>query len=187
MLASATSATGSSWSTERASLVAEALRGAHTGRSTMQTLRMRVYGESMLPALWPGDIVEIAPCSPRDPRQGEIVLALRDGRLFLHRLIAPIDAGGFLLCGDSMPAPDPCFPIECLLGRLVRRSSAEQSYSWSDQALRPGLPASISRALGIILCYVTPARSLALRWHERKKRLGGDFRESEPIAEPEGV
>jgi len=112
MLASATSATGSSWSTERASLVAEALRGAHTGRSTMQTLRMRVYGESMLPALWPGDIVEIAPCSPRDPRQGEIVLAFATA-VFSYTVLSP----------RLTPADSFCAAIPCPLPTLVFRSS----------------------------------------------------------------
>ena len=41
----------------------------------------------MLPALWPGDVVEIASCSLEDVRPGEIVLARREGRLFLHRLV----------------------------------------------------------------------------------------------------
>ena len=59
-------------------------------------LRLRVRGESMLPTLWPGDVVEIASCSEDDVRAGEIVLALRDGRFFLHRLIARSAADGFL-------------------------------------------------------------------------------------------
>src|ERR1019366_10100376 len=85
-------------------------------------LRLQVYGESMLPALWPGDVVEIASCSREDVRPGEIVLALREGRLVLHRLVAPCTPNGFLLRGDSVPGPDPLFPSEALLGRLVRRA-----------------------------------------------------------------
>src|SRR6202163_1814360 len=97
----------SSWSAERSALVADALRRFG------QSVRLRVHGESMLPALWPGDVVEIAGCSLEDVRPGEIVLARRDGRLFLHRLVGRFDGpstpNGFLLRGDSMPAPDPQF------------------------------------------------------------------------------
>ena len=81
-------------------------------------LRLRVHGESMLPTLWPGDLVEIANCSPEELRTGEIVLAMREGRFFLHRLVAPCTSNGFLLRGDSMPGPDPLFPPEALVGRI---------------------------------------------------------------------
>ena len=109
----------SSWSAEGSALVAESLRASGCSR-------LRVRGESMLPALWPGDVVEIASCSPEDVRPGEIVLALRDGRLFLHRLLAPCKPSGFLLRGDSMPGPDPRFPPGAMLGRLVRRVGEER-------------------------------------------------------------
>ena len=114
MLEDATSALRSSCSAAGSALVADVLRRG--GR-----LRLQVRGESMLPTLWPGDVVEIASCSLDDVRPGEIVLARRDGRLFLHRLAAPCTPNGFLLRGDSMPGPDPRFPPEALLGRLVRR------------------------------------------------------------------
>jgi len=107
------SAQRSSWSAEGSALVADALR--RSGH-----LRLQVHGESMLPALWPGDVVEIASCSLADVRPGEIVLARREGRLFLHRFVAPCTPDGFLLRGDSMPNPDPLFPSEALLGRLAR-------------------------------------------------------------------
>lgn len=84
-------------------------------------VRLRVYGQSMLPALWPGDVVEIESCALENVQPGEIVLAQRDGRLFLHRFLAPCPPNGFLLRGDSMPGPDPQYFREALLGRLVSR------------------------------------------------------------------
>ena len=107
---------------ERSALVAEALR--LSGR-----LRLQVHGESMLPALWPGDVVEIASCSLEDLRPGEIVLARRDGRLFLHRLVSTRKPDGFLLRGDSMPGSDPQFPAEALLGRLVSKAGETRGVS----------------------------------------------------------
>jgi len=90
MLEITTSAARSSWSAVRSALVADVLRGSGY-------LRLQVRGESMLPALWPGDVVEIASCSPEDVRPGEIVLALRDGRFFLHRLVTRSQPSGFVL------------------------------------------------------------------------------------------
>ena len=167
----------SRWSAEGSALVADALQ--RSGR-LRQSVRLRVHGESMLPALWPGDVVEIASCSPEDVRPGEIVLALRDGRLFLHRFVGrfvghfndPCKPNGFLLRGDSMPGPDPQFPTEALLGRLVQK--VDEARAVSPAALRRGFRAKWlgvkwSRALGTLLCHCGVARRLALKLHSRRK------------------
>jgi hypothetical protein len=144
----------------------------------------------MLPALWPGDVVEIASCSLEDVRPGEILLARREGRLFLHRLVGrlndPCTPNGFLLRGDSMPRPDPLFPPEALLGRLVRIADEESAVSAS--ALRPGFGmkwfgVKWSRALGMLLCHCSLARRVALKLHSRRKASAGEFRNSEPAAD----
>jgi len=146
-------AAASSWSAERSALAADALR--QSGR-----LRLRVHGESMLPTLWPGDVVEIATCSMEDVRSPEIVLAEREGRFFLHRLIAPCTPNGFRLRGDSMPACDPPYPPEALLGRLVRRPDSRQGLS----------SAAFSRALGMLLCYCGAARRVAMKLQSRRRK-----------------
>jgi hypothetical protein len=146
-----TSAACSSWSAEHSALAAGALR--QSGH-----LRLRVRGGSMLPTLWPGDVVEIAACSVEDVRSPEIVLAEREGRFFLHRLIAPSATDGFRLRGDSMPAYDPEHPPEALLGRLVRRPDSRQILS----------SATFSRALGVLLCCGV-ARRLALKIQSRRR------------------
>jgi hypothetical protein len=144
-----------------------------------------------LPDLWPGDVVEIASCSLEDVRSGDILLALRDGRLFLHRFVALCTPNGFLLRGDSMPAPDPQFPPEALLGRLVRR--VDQGRAVSEPALRLGfdatwlgatwLGAKWSRAVGTLLCHCGVARRLALKLHSRRKASAHEFRNSQPAAD----
>ena len=55
------------WHAERSALAAASL--CESGR-----LRLQLRGESMLPTLWPGDVVEIASCSVDDVHPGEIVL-----------------------------------------------------------------------------------------------------------------
>jgi hypothetical protein len=136
---------------ERVAVATQSLR--HAG-----CLRLQVHGESMLPTLWPGDVVEIE-TSPIDAvRPGEIVLAEREGHFYLHRLVAHTDQNGFLLRGDSMPASDPEFPNSAFLGRLV---------SGADHVQAPTL---WSRALGQLLCHCAPARSLVLSLKARRKK-----------------
>jgi len=124
----------------------------------------------MLPALWPGDVVEIASCSPEDVRPGEIVLALREGRLFLHRFVGrfndPCEPSGFLLRGDSMPGPDPRFPPGAMLGRLVRRVGEERVIAAVTR--RRWFAVKCSRALGALFCHCGLARRLALKLHSRR-------------------
>ena len=131
-----------------ADLAAESLRASGG-------LRLGVRGESMLPTLWPGDVVEIVRCTIDEVRAGEIVLAVRDGRFFLHRFAGRLHAGGFLLRGDSMPAADPEFSGAALLGRLAGSTRPLRLWSW---------------VLGRILCYCGPARRLALTLHARGRR-----------------
>jgi len=179
MLEDTTSAARLSWSAERSALVADVLRRS----DHLHQVRLRVHGESMLPTLWPGDVVEIASCSLEDVRPGEIVLARREGRLFLHRLIAPCTPNGFLLRGDSVPGPDPLFPPEALLGRLV--CSATEGRAGSVPALRPGFGAKWSRAVGMLFCHCSVARRLALKLHSRRQASARQFRDPESTAEME--
>ena len=139
-----------SLSPQREALAVEALR--RTCR-----LRLQVRGESMLPTLWPGDVAEIAACSISDVRRGEIVLAFREGRFFLHRFIAPREHDGFLTRGDSMPGPDPVFPADALLGKLMHVVREGQTVS---VPARPW-----SRVVGMFFCYCSSARRAALRFH----------------------
>ena len=142
------------WSSQRAALAVEALRcGGH--------LRLQVHGESMLPSLWPGDVAEIESCSLHEVGRGEIVLAFREGRFFLHRFLTRSDGGGFVARGDSMPGPDPAFPSDALLGKLVGVNRAGQPVSLS---LSLSLAARLwSRAMGALFCYCGFARRIALR------------------------
>jgi hypothetical protein len=205
-LRSTASVPDSSRSAVRSALVAAVLRRrGHLPEDVCLPVRLRVHGESMLPTLWPGDVVEIASCSLEDVRPGAIVLALRDGRLFLHRLVAT-QPNGFVLRGDSMPGPDPLFPPEALLGRLVSCAGKEVAsrfvsghrlsdaatasnedallgaghrFSAATAVLRLDLGAKCSRAIGMLLCHCGVARRLALKLH-RRKASAHEFQNPEP-------
>jgi len=163
------------WEAEVLALAAQSLR--ESGR-----LQLQVRGESMLPTLWPGDVVEISKCRVEDVRPGEIVLALRDGRFFLHRFVARLHPEGFRLRGDSMPAPDPGFPKEALLGRLAGyagRGEKRIGNSKGAQSLFPLRPCWW--AIGQLCCYCGPVRRLALELHSRKRNA----REARRLADAE--
>jgi hypothetical protein len=162
----------------RSALVGDVLRKNAT---SPQLVRLRVYGESMLPALWPGDFVEIESCSPEDARPGEIVLAMRDGQLFLHRLLSPCTLEGFRLRGDSLPHPDPEFPREAFLGRLLRR--AESGNGVSAPGLRPGPGTGLGRAIGLLFCHCAPVRRVALTLHSLRRAWAREIRDARAGAE----
>jgi len=186
MLESTASAARLHWNAEGAALVAEALRNNVGSR---QTVRLRVHGESMLPTLWPGDVVEIESCSREDVQPGEIVLAQREGRLFLHRLASRCTPNGFVMCGDSMPAPDPPYTSEALLGRLVRR---EEEGRFSEAILRRGMASNwlglkSLRAVGILLSYSGMARTFALKFYRRRNTWARGPLSAEAAAEQESL
>ena len=91
-------------------------------------LRLRVVGSSMLPAIWPGDILAIRPCGIAEAAVGDIVLFSRQRRLFAHRVVSR--CGDCLLTqGDGVPEPDPPVKPGELIGRvfeIVRRGKVLQ-------------------------------------------------------------
>jgi hypothetical protein len=114
----------------------------------------------MLPALRPGDIAEIVACSVNDVASGEIVLAYRDGRFFLHRFLARGESDKFLTRGESMPGPDPEFPPEAILGKVVTLVR--------EARVVPVRVGAWSRAVGLLFCYCSFARRAALRAHKSR-------------------
>jgi hypothetical protein len=96
-------------------------------------LRLRLTGHSMLPAIWPGDTVEVEQRSFAAIVPGDVVLYCRQRRLFAHRVLRIIDSKEntrLTVQGDALPEPDaPVFPVEvlgCVAG-IVR----------SDQSIHP--------------------------------------------------
>jgi len=116
----------------------------------------------MLPALWPGDVVSVLREPLEEVRRGDLVLAVREGRLFLHRFVAHAADGGFIARGDSVSQPDLPYHPKAFLGKVVtvdRRGSAIAPSS------RPGLP---QRLLSFSLCHVGMLRRAALYIHRRR-------------------
>jgi len=124
----------------RASLAGEVLQ--RTGRVVI-----RVYGTSMLPALWPGDIVFFGTCDPGCVVTGDVLLCCCDDRLLVHRVRAVLRHGGdlhFVTQGDTQRGCDRPIRAQQVLGRAVwvrrgaspareisrRRSNVNLAFSW---------------------------------------------------------
>jgi signal peptidase I len=85
------------------------------------TLRLRVTGWSMLPAVLPGDTLVVERASGDAIADGDIVLFERDRRLFAHRVVRRPNTSQdsrILTRGDSMAQPDPPVTEDELLGRV---------------------------------------------------------------------
>ena len=81
-------------------------------------VRLKVTGSSMLPAVWPGDIVTVSRCNPSEISPGQIVLCFRDGELVAHRLTGK-SVDGFITRGDSLCHYDRPFREDEILGEVV--------------------------------------------------------------------
>jgi signal peptidase I len=84
-------------------------------------LRLRVLGSSMIPSLWPGDVLLVHRRDIGGISTGEIVLFAREGRLFAHRVVSSAgESGGkqVVTQGDALRAPDPPVTSAELLGSV---------------------------------------------------------------------
>jgi len=84
-------------------------------------VRLCVSGTSMLPTLWPGDVVVVHRVDEAILQRGDVLLLQRGHRLFCHRLVRWVEHDGRRhLCtrGDFLSSDDPLFPPDNLLGRV---------------------------------------------------------------------
>ncbi len=107
-------------------------------------LRLRVSGESMVPALRPGDRVVIHPILVQDLQVGDL-LSFRQGPAVVTHRVVRSSGRDFLTKGDNLRQPDaPVSPQE-VLGRVVQVEQDGKVRSFSS---RTSLAAN--RALGVL-------------------------------------
>ena len=64
------------------------------------SLQLRVTGRSMLPAIWPGDTLEIERANPNTILEGDIAMFTTEHRFVAHRVVAK-DCAAELQASDS--------------------------------------------------------------------------------------
>jgi hypothetical protein len=122
------------------------------------TIRLQALGTSMLPSIWPGDVLRIEHKAANVTALGDIVLVSRGGRFFVHRLLEKRDCG-WITRGDSLPQNDPPVAEAQVLGRvsLIHRETG---------VIVPKPRLSVfGRTLASLLCRWDWFRNLALRFH----------------------
>ncbi len=90
-------------------------------KSTGQA-RLAVTGTSMMPAIRPGDILEVHRQSPAEILPRDVVLFLRNGGFAAHRVVEKAgepDRTLLITRGDALRLPDPPVTPEELLGRVT--------------------------------------------------------------------
>ena len=148
----------------RASVAAEALRRG--GR-----VAVRVYGTSMLGAIWPGEVVVFERCELRDVRLGEVVLYRRDERLVAHRVAEIFGKEEKLITrGDSLRENDAPVRKEDILGRAtvfwrergrshavpIRLSRLQQLFSWT--AARSNFAVEVALRIRALYFRIAPVK-----------------------------
>ena len=86
--------------------------------SNFGEVRLRVTGASMIPAIWPGDVITVCRCEITELQPGQIVLYRRKGKLVVHRVTC---VRGDLLTtrGDSLQCDDPPITKSDIIGQVV--------------------------------------------------------------------
>jgi signal peptidase I len=90
---------------------------------TFGEIRLRVFGTSMVPSIFPGDLVSVERAVVSEVSSGEIVLYAREGRMFVHRVVARTGSAEHSLLivrGDRLRHNDPPVSFPELIGRVTR-------------------------------------------------------------------
>lgn len=148
---------------EKLDLASEILRSGGT-------IQIRALGLSMLPTIWPGESLTIR--KPEDFATGDIVMFVREGRCFVHRLARDLGSAGWIARGDAMLQNDPTVARHELLGRVVaiernrRNITPSSEFPWSR------------RWFALLLGNCGRLRSAALRVHVWQQKRAAEFREN---------
>jgi hypothetical protein len=135
---------------------------------TSGRLRLAARGYSMLPSLWPGDVLTIQASALPQLSPADLVLYWREGSFFIHRVLGCELAGGetmLITRGDSMPGDDLPVSAGEVLGKVVSvERDGRVLVKLPDRTL---LTRAIGRALGW-----GRLRSIVLRLRQRRA-VGG--------------
>lgn len=135
-------------------------------------VRLRALGTSMLPALWPGDLLTIDPVPLGAVCVGDIVLCMRNGRFVIHRLRqvgGMSGAADWITQGDAVPNADPAVSAEAILGRV-------SSVTRGGRGLVPRQPTASDRMFAWISCRSALLCKLVLRLHWFRREIRGQHR-----------
>ena len=85
-------------------------------------LRIKAFGTSMIPTIWPGDVLTITAVDSENLQAGDVVMLSHRGMFVVHRLsgIRRMSGHAYLdTRGDSVPHSDPLMTEAQLLGKVL--------------------------------------------------------------------
>jgi len=130
-------------------------------------LRFAALGSSMIPAIYPEDILLVRRQPAANVRRGQVVLASRGGRFYAHRVVGTVEERGekaWITRGDALREDDPPFSESDVLGvvsGVIRRGRKIKI------AERPAPPTKCLRWCVRNSDTLTVA---LLRWHQQRNR-----------------
>ncbi len=98
--------------------------------------RLRVNGTSMLPSIWPDDVVTVQQRTLSEVQTGQIALFTRNGRLFAHRIVDRCPAG-LITKGDALSRADHPVTAEEFLGIVTAVHRGSKQFQPSARLSRP--------------------------------------------------
>jgi len=136
-------------------------------------LRPVVRGASMVPSIFPDDVLIVRPETARNACSGDVVLFFRDGLFCTHRVVGKIEEGGrisLLTCGDALSKNDPPVAEEEFLGLVAAVVRGPKRIEMG----RP--PVASERLLRWAVRRSPGVAKWTLRWHLLRTRLAGNAR-----------
>ena len=121
-----------------------------------EPFQIRLYGISMQPVLWDGDLICIKP--QKELKKGDIALFTyqEEGEL-THRIISITD--GFFYCKGDNAFRIEKVPVNCIVGKVVGRYTGQ---GWSSCCFR-------SHIISLIVCYLSQKvnqQSVRANWND---------------------
>jgi signal peptidase I len=110
---------------------------------------LKVTGSSMMPAIWPGDVITVQRCNLSQLQIGQVVLYKRGDGLVAHRISA-IQDGMFIMRGDSLKNIDPPIDASAIVG-LVIPADRDGNYRNPQQHLQQRIGSFILRRSDLVL------------------------------------
>jgi signal peptidase I len=138
-------------------LLLEALR-------THGLVRMRALGTSMVPTIWPGDLVEVERCYG-SIGVGDVILTVRQESFCMHRVVRHEQASDGIRIttrGDAMRCEDPEISSSQVLGKISRVHHHGEFIRLAQQQGR------FERCLARIFNSISLVRRVLLRVNNRR-------------------
>lgn len=121
-------------------------------------IRIKALGTSMLPSIWPGDILLIESTLTDEFTHGDVVLVKREKSILIHRLVNK-NGPQWITRGDAMPQNDPPASPADILGKV-------SEIRCGARVITPKGPVPLlQRMLAWMLCHSQICRRVALHIH----------------------